>query len=178
MRMIRIPLGRDGMAAFISDEDSDLASLSWYAHRAKNGYYAAYREGTGARRRKWLHREVMERILSRPLKPDEIADHINLNKLDNRRFNLRAATRSQNEANKSIQRGTSRFRGVSWDKRRKKWRVTINVNGKQKYLGHYDDEVNAAQMYNKAAIDNFGEYATLNILVKTEDFDEKGRKVK
>lgn len=175
--MIKIPLGRDNKIAFISDEDVDLAQHSWYYHVSKSGGYAAYREGTGKRKRIWLHREVMKRILNRSLKADEIADHINLNKLDNRRENLRKATRSQNEANKVIKRGKSKFRGVSWDKNRKKWKTIITVNKKQKFLGYFDDEEEAAMAYNNAALDNFGEYASINLLPKVENYDERGRKL-
>ena len=71
--------------------------------------------------------------------PKEI-DHINTIKTDNRIENLREATRVQNMYNKNLSsRNTSGFKGVSWKEKIKKWQVAINVNGKRKYIGVYED---------------------------------------
>lgn len=170
--MIKIPLGRNKLEALLSDEDKDLTALSWYAHRSGDGFYAAHREGTGDRARVWMHREVMRRILGREVLPTEIVDHIDQNKMNNQRDNLRVATRSQNEANKTIWgRGVSRYRGVSWSKQKKKWKASIQVNNKQIHLGYFTTENEAALAWNDAALDNFGEYATLNPIVREETFD-------
>lgn len=173
--MIEIPLGRkkDGeiLVALIDDEDSEFASIPWYAHKGKGDYYYAahrYSLGDGSRERDWLHREVMEKVIGRRLEKGELPDHINGNKLDNRRSNLRLATRSENEANKPYSRGRSKYKGVSWRKDRDRWRATIQVDGKQIALGLFKKEQDAARAYNKAALDFFGEFATLND-VRRED---------
>ena len=111
--MKRIPLGRDNLFALIDDSDIDLASISWYAHKSNSGFYAAHREGSGARERVWLHTLVLERMLDRCLTEDELADHINRDKLDCRRENLRLASRSQNNLNTAKVRGKSKYKGVS-----------------------------------------------------------------
>lgn len=161
--MIKIPLGRDNLFLLLDDEDSDLAALSWYAHKGKDGsYYAAHREGSGARERVWAHDLVMEQIIFRELEDNELVDHINRDKLDCRRANLRVANKSQNAANKTKARrnATSKYKGVS--KAGKKWKASITVNGETIYLGIFDKETDAAYTYNEAATQHFGKYAVLN----------------
>lgn len=90
-------------------------------------------------------------------------DHINRDKGDNRLCNLRIATCSQNSANTNPRSNTtSRFKGVSWDKTNGKWFASITVNGRQKNLGRYDSEIDAARVYNNAAVRAFGSFARLN----------------
>lgn len=90
-------------------------------------------------------------------------DHINHNPKDNRRCNLRICTRAENQHNQKIRSGgTSRFKGVCWNKRDKKWMATIKVDGQTKYLGNFQKEKYAAQAYNLAAKRHFGKFALLN----------------
>jgi hypothetical protein len=166
--MIKIHLGRtddkgNPLIALIDDEDKALAGLSWHANRGKGDYYyAVHREGTGARERLWLHNEVMMNVIGRQLESHELVDHINLDKLDCRRANLRLATRTDNEANKAKgRRGTSRYKGVSRTKQGK-WKAELTVAGQRIYLGTYENEKEAAKAYNGEAKTQFGEYARLN----------------
>lgn len=77
--------------------------------------------------------------------PDQV-DHINRNSLDNRIENMRAATGSQNCANRALfKNSTSGIRGVSWDKIHKKWKAYVNFHGKRKNLGYYDNQAQAAK---------------------------------
>lgn len=87
-------------------------------------------------------------------------DHRNGAKTDNRLINLRAATRSQNEANKPVTRAnTSGFKGVMWDPRLGKWRAEIRRQGRKKYLGSYSDVREAAAAYQRAAQAIYQEFA-------------------
>ena len=115
------------------------------------GRYAGIRPGADSVR---LHKL----IVSFP-----IVDHINRDPLDNRRANLRSATSSQNQWNKSMSRNNaSGYRGVSWDKRKQKWVAQIAVNGHRRFLGYFADAIDAAKAYDKAASAR-GEHAVLNL---------------
>jgi hypothetical protein len=97
--------------------------------------------------------------------PDcEEVDHVNHNGLDNRRQNLRAATRLQNSANKRKRKDglTSHYRGVNWDKSKDTFVAQICANGKKVKLGSFASEEAAAIMYNIFAKRYVGEFANLN----------------
>lgn len=90
-------------------------------------------------------------------------DHINRNRLDNRRCNLRPVTLSQNNCNRGIpSNNTSGYKGVWFDKCRGKWRGDIRVSGKKISLGYHDDPKEAVKAYNEAALKYHGEFAVLN----------------
>ena len=98
----------------------------------------------GIVKNKYLHHFIL------PKKEGFVVDHINHNKLDNRRCNLRYATPSQNCLNQSIcKNNTSGYRGVNWHKKSKKWRVYIYFQGKQRCFGQYDDILKASRVYKK-----------------------------
>ena len=105
-----------------------------------------------------MHREVMS--APEPL----LVDHININSLDNRKANLRLATGMQNNWNtrKGFNKGTSKYKGVGWIKKTKKWRARFRCNHKAVHLGSFDDEKEAARAYNKAISELRGEFAVLN----------------
>ena len=90
-------------------------------------------------------------------------DHINRNRLDNRRCNLRYATPSQNQMNKKIPKNnTSGYRGVSFYKPNKKWRAKIKIDEKHIHIGYFESILDATKAYNKVAKELFGEFAVLN----------------
>lgn len=92
-------------------------------------------------------------------------DHKNGDKLDNRRRNLRIASVSQNQMNRTkSDNKSSRFKGVCWDKSRLKWIVHLKKNKKVLHLGRFAKEVEAAKAYNVAAEKHFGKFAKLNNL--------------
>jgi hypothetical protein len=89
-------------------------------------------------------------------------DHRDGDGLNNRRENLRPATRTQNNANQRKYRGTSRYKGVSWDVSSRRWRARIHCDHRETSLGQFTSEADAARAYNAAALEHFGEYARLN----------------
>lgn len=110
-----------------------------------------------------LHREIMKPLLG------EVTDHINHNKLDARRENLRNCTSSQNNMNKTSQKdSSSKYLGVgiinikSKNKIYQYWLSSIGINGKSKHLGTFKNEEDAAKCYDKAALIYNGEFANLN----------------
>jgi hypothetical protein len=84
-------------------------------------------------------------------------DHHNGITLDDQRTNLRRCDNKHNQGNRRMQGGTSRYRGVTWYSRRKKWMARIRVNWEQLYLGSFQEERDAASVYNavaKATLEN------------------------
>jgi hypothetical protein len=110
--------------------------------------------------------QFLHRFLTNCPKGKDV-DHINGDGLDNRKSNLRICTRSQNKmnTNKITKKCTSIFKGVSFaatEKRKRKWRASITINGKSKTIGRFLTENEAALAYNKQAIVHFGKYANIN----------------
>lgn len=94
---------------------------------------------------------------------DMVVDHINGNSLDNRKQNLRLCSRQENNRNSAPRKNsTSKYKGVSWSTCKSKWTVKIRVNGKSKHIGYFSDEKLAAEAYNKAAKQYYGDFAWIN----------------
>lgn len=126
-----------GVTVLFDDEDADLVSRhKWWI--TPQGYACTkIRREDGSRRTIGMHRL----ILGDPYTP--ATDHINRNRLDNRRANLRACTDSMNNRNKAtIANKSSKHRGVSFS--RGKWQVVIRINGAIKWLGSFRHEHEAA----------------------------------
>jgi len=91
------------------------------------------------------------------------ADHIDHDGLNNQKSNLRKANQGQNCANrKKSTTAKSFYKGVYWNEKNKKWKVSIMKNGKSRHLGYFALEIDAAIAYDKAATELFGEFANLN----------------
>ena len=94
-----------------------------------------------------------------------VADHINGKGYDNRKANLRLATRSQNCMNKPFIKTkpfSSKYRGVCWSKSVKKWNVQIGLHGKRIFIGYFNNEISAAKAYDEAAKLYHKDFAVLN----------------
>ena len=124
-------------------EDYDIVSkFAWY--KSPQGYVIAKTKGKRHDRRCiTMHGVVM-------MRPDGvIIDHINRDRTDNRKNNLRYCSHSQNNMNagkKKARNGLpqSKYRGVSWSSRINKWQVVVRIDGKLKHLGSYVSELDAA----------------------------------
>jgi hypothetical protein len=116
----------------------DLARFNWCLLASK-GYVVrnrSVRDGGGL---EYLARRVVGLAREDP----RIADHINRDKLNNQRSNLRAIARGQNNQNVGSRGGSSRFRGVSWITRDRRWVAGATCNGKR-IVAYFDDELEAA----------------------------------
>ena len=90
-------------------------------------------------------------------------DHIDRDPLNNHISNLRWATSGENIRNKSsYKNSSSKYKGVSFDKRNGKWRAQLKINNQNKHLGYFHCEIEAALVYNKKAKEICGECALLN----------------
>ena len=104
-----------------------------------------------------MHREIMN------ANDERFVDHRNCDSLDNRRSNLRFATRTENVRNRRKQKNTtSQFIGVSFRKSEGKWGSEIRCNGKRIWLGRFKSEIEAAKARDSAAKKYHGEFARLN----------------
>lgn len=158
--MKHIPLTQ-GQQAIVDDADFDwLNRWKWRALKSGKTFYASRAVQRGLRRKTiYMHRF----ILGLGDGDTREADHIKGDGLDNRRSNLRIATHAENSANRRLSKNnTSGYNGVSWRKREKKWRAQIKVGQKHISLGRYDDPIDAARAYDKAARKHFGEFARTN----------------
>jgi len=150
-----------GCQTIVDDLDADLLQLSWHAHVQECGRVYAERVLYVPKGRSVImHRTILERILGRPLLKNELVDHRNGDSLDNRRSNLRLATHAQNSQNKKRERrNTSGYKGVTWNKKSKRWQSSIKSGGKSIYLGLFVDPLEAHNAYREKAIELFGEFA-------------------
>jgi len=89
-------------------------------------------------------------------------DHLDHHGLNNQRDNLRVCVRGENNGNQRKTRGTSKYKGVSWDSARRMWRAHITIHNKSRFLGRFDDERDAALAYDASARASFGEFALVN----------------
>ena len=97
-------------------------------------------------------------------------DHINGNRLDNRKINLRLATRRQNCMNRPKQKNnTSGYKGVFWQPQLNRWWARIKIDGEYLSLKTYKTKEEAAVAYDKAAFKNYGEFAHLNFPMAWEE---------
>jgi hypothetical protein len=122
-----------------------------------------------------MHRLIMEHVIASEAKQSKNAvrnkltdnlfiDHINNNGLDNRKTNLRIVTQRQNcwNSRAKFASRSSRYKGVSWCSRMRKWVSKISVAGKSVHLGYFNDEASAARAFDRAALKHRGRYAYLN----------------
>lgn len=134
--------------AIVDNEDYEwLKHLEWQYHSA--GYAIC-------------NHLLMHRLILKPNRAQDI-DHIDGNRLNNQKSNLRIAPKFHNHWNRKKRANTSsQFKGVCWSKRDKKWTARIIYKGKRICLGNFLDEYDAAKAYDLQAKKLFGKFARLN----------------
>jgi hypothetical protein len=141
-RVVLITLGgKSGLVATIDADDWPLvANYTWTPQTL--GYAATTaRTADGKRTTLLLHRVILG-ITDRKIS----VDHINRDRLDCRRANLRIITQAQNCQNRGLNKNnTSGFRGVSWNKTKKRWSAHVWLRGKSHSLGFFDTAQLAAE---------------------------------
>ena len=166
--MRQIELNR-GWFALVDDEDYEyLSQWKWKCEEHnKDNIHNQYARRHSKRRKGggYIGGVLMHRlILGIENNPKLFVDHKNRNGLDNRKENLRIATKSQNSKNRrSAMNSSSQYLGVYWAKDRRKWRVEIKAeSGERIRGGQYETEKDAAMAYDVLAKIYHGEFANLN----------------
>ena len=142
-----------GKVALVDDEDYVMLLATGSRWCINDGY--AFNRALGR-----MHRYLLGAAAG------VMVDHRNGDKLDNRRDNLRLCTNSQNQANRQVIRGKSKFKGVVWQRTATggSWKAVITLQKQSTYLGSFRTDLEAATAYNEAAVKHFGEFAYLNDL--------------
>lgn len=154
-----------GKVALVDKEDfEELNKYKWCANRTGNTFYALRNSLNDVNKKK--HKIYMHRLIMNPSK-DMFIDHIDNDGLNNTRKNLRICTKSENNMNSGKQKNnTSGFKGVSWNKPKKKWIAQISINGVTTHLGYFDTAEEAYKAYCEACIKHHGGFANLGKSVR------------
>jgi len=154
-----VPLGQNNIFSKIDKDDIELVKkYTWCCDGRNNWKYAITKKLINGKYVKiYLHRLIMN------CPNNMTVDHINHNGLDNRKTNLRVCPIGKNVLNQRKRKNTSsKYKGVSWDKKLKKWESYIKNISKKEHLGYFNNEKDAALIYNERAKELFGEFAYLN----------------
>jgi hypothetical protein len=161
--MRKLPITK-GHFTIVDDDDFERVCIFRWCYYG-DGYAArGYRENGKVRIVRLHHM-----IIGNP-RPGFLVDHINGNRLDNRKSNLRFVTNQQNIFNSQKRQliisggNSSKYKGVTWMTDSNKWRNRITLGGREFHLGVFESEQEAALAYNQAAIKFYGEYSKLNQL--------------
>lgn len=137
----------------------DSADRAWLA----NNGYTIHRGSKYAFAYRYYKSFNLARLLLGVSDPKVFVDHIDGNRLNNTRSNLRLASNAQNQCNVGLQiNNTSGFKGVSWAANKNKWVARISVAGRRIHLGHFSCKVEAARAFNSAAEKYHGEFARIS----------------
>jgi hypothetical protein len=158
--MKEVTLAGSIQTARIDDEDFERVSpLKWKLEQRGSKQYAVhYPDANDPTNKLRMHRLIVG------ARSDAVVDHIDGDGLNNQRVNLRVCTQRENNHNRrKVEGGTSRFKGVSFAKGRKKcWRAQIRDGEKSQCLGYFKTEEGAARAYDAVARARFGEFPWLN----------------
>jgi HNH endonuclease len=150
-----INLTKNKTAIIDRDDYAKISKYNWYYSSA--GYAVATEPNTQSKK-VLLHRLVIN------APTDKEVDHIDCDKLNCSKSNLRLCSRQQNSTNHKGHKDRiySIYKGVTWFERDRKWKASIGTKGLVKHIGYFDNEKIAAANYNFMAHQYFGKYAKLN----------------
>jgi hypothetical protein len=163
-KMAAIRLTQDKIAIIDDDDFERVSKHKWYyrgrygSRVNEQGYVLRTVRETGKKQTTIsLQRFVMNN-------PEGFqVDHVNGDRLDNRKCNLRVATMEQNSHNSTLRKNnTSGFKGVYFKKANQRFFAKISINKKPTHLGYFSTAIDAAKTYDEAARKHYGEFATLN----------------
>jgi hypothetical protein len=147
-----------GYVAFVDDDDHELlGQFRWRALVRSHTVYVQreVRRSDGKWTSEMMHRRIMGLVPGDGIQ----VDHINHNGLDNRRANLRLATRFDNQHNRVLAKtNTSGFLGVTWARREGKWQAMVKANGRNYWGGYHDTPEEAARVRDELAAELHGEF--------------------
>ena len=148
--------------AFVDDKDFERVNrFKWYAQNHGNQWYAVRNE-TYHHKKQRQRKVQMHRFIT-GISREWWIDHVNGEGLDNRRNNLRPCTNSTNQANRKTScNKIVEYKGVYFHKKSGKYMVRIQQDGYRYFLGEYYSPIFAAEIYDKKAVELFGEYAKTN----------------
>ena len=158
-----INLRNSPLRVMVDDEDyEELKTFKWRLHTQGYAIRSVWDKPNQTANTTYMHRQLM----NPPLGFD--TDHLNHNKLDNRKSNLRVCPKSINSFRQRKRRSqfptSSKFKGVYFDKSRKKWSAELGLKPTRYKLGRFNTEIEAAQAYNVKAFELLGDQAVLNDL--------------
>ena len=156
-QVLRVPLSRGRGFALIDRGDLTLVtSYTWQLD--VHGYVKTDQRVAGVRHKLYMHRLIAN------VGDDVEVDHRNRTRHDNRRSNLRPATRTQQSANQRLHsRNRTGYRGVSRIARNGMYYASIRIDKRTRNLGSYATAIEAARAYDRAALQTHGEFANLNL---------------
>jgi len=154
-----IPLTK-GLFAKVSNKDFKyLSQWKWYAHKSRDTFYAQRNISTGIKKQTTL---IMHRVILMAA-DGQFVDHADCDGLNNTRKNIRICSLSQNAKNRKHYKGsTSKYKGVHYFRKNRKWVAYVNSNKIRFHLGYFDNPEDAAKAYNFKAKELHGKFARLN----------------
>ena len=160
INMIEIPLYDEYSEQHsVKIDDEDIYKINKYKWTLKKNKYTYYVCTYIKGRPLFMHRVITN------ASKGEICDHINHDGLNNMKSNLRLCTKAENNRNNLKHcKSSSKYKGITYDKKNKKYRAVIWYNYKFIHLGRYINEIDAARAYNLAAEKYHKEFACLNVI--------------
>ena len=166
---------KNGETILLDKEDYlKYRGMSWHTIKGYAAHMVTEQDaefwGLPARKNVYMHRAVMGMVHG---DKGIMVDHINHDRLDNRKQNLRECTASENARNlrNNVNNKSTGYKGVHWlcGQRRRPWQARIKLTDKMVYLGCYESAEEAARAYNEAAAEHFGSFACLNVLEEPQE---------
>lgn len=158
---VKIPNVKASRRAIVDDEDFERVNAYKWCSSTHSYPTSGTPHGYGNKkpRHTLMHRLVMN------AKSGQIVDHINEDRYDNRKCNLRFCNKSQNAVNKRklLSTNTSGHQGVYWHKHKQKWAASIIVEGRKIYVASSKDKEKVCVAYREAHIKYFGEFSPYKV---------------